>query len=315
MNCAAPTILFLGVKYRKMFLYEEEIRNLVQKGKLEVHVAFSRDRKGVVYDRQTRTLVEKEMKPRYVDSTILDMGEELGEIIAPRKEGGLGGYVYICGSASFYETVSRALLNIVSYHNIGPKVLDKAFSEGRVMLDIFSPPRPLLSSPPPISSSDLASHTGHRKSERMWIAVHGSVYDVTDFLPIHPGGKQIISTNAGKDCSGIFDRVGHTSNVEVMSLLSNYLIGKLSPVPRFRSQGIRTLWEMWHSYLNSCVDAITTISLEISTLQDGEKWFHQSGFDMTMVRKLYQFQTRFMDQVIEQLFGVRYVPRCSISDS
>lgn len=305
MNCAARTILFLGVKYRKMFLYEEEIRNLVQKGKLEVHVAFSRDRRGVVYDRRTRTLVEKEMKPRYVDSAILDIGEELGEIIAPGKEGGLGGYVYICGSAAFYETVSRALLNIVSFHNVGPKVLDKAFSEGRVMLDIFSPPRSLSSSPPPISSSDLARHTGHRKSERMWIAVHGNVYDVTDFLPIHPGGKQIISTSAGKDCSSIFDRVGHSSNAEVISLLSNYLIGKLSPIPKFQSETIRTLWGIWQSYLNSCVQWITTISLELSTLQDEEKWFHHSGLDMTMVRKLYQFQSRFMDQMIEQLFGAR----------
>jgi predicted heme/steroid binding protein len=309
MNCTARTILFLGVKYRNMFLYEEEIRYLVQKGKLEVHVAFSRDRRGVVYDHQTRTLVEKELKPRYLDSVILDAGEELVELMAPREEGGLGGYIYICGSAPFYETVSKALLNIAPFDNVGPKVFNKAFSQGRVMLDIFSPPRLINSSPPLISTSDLARHTGHGKGQNMWVAVHEKVYDVTNFLPIHPGGKQIISTSAGKDCSSIFDRIGHSSNGEVMSLLSNYLIGKLCPVPTFRSEGVQTLWNIWRSHLSSCVELITTTSLEISTLQNGEKWFDHtsSELDMNMVRKLYQFQSRFMDQIIEQYFGVRFL--------
>jgi len=70
-----------------MFLYEEEIRDLVQKGKLEVHVAFSRDRIGVVHNRQTGMLVEKEMKPRYVDSAILDAGKDFPNLLRRVKKG------------------------------------------------------------------------------------------------------------------------------------------------------------------------------------------------------------------------------------
>ena len=137
----------------------------------------------------------------------------------------------------------------------------------------------------------------------MQIAVHGNVYDVTDFLPIHPGGVLIVSMSAGKDCSSIFDRVGHTSNGEVMSLLSNYLIGRLSPAPKFASKELQGLWEMWRGYLNICVEAITTISPEVSTLQNGQKWLANGRLDMTMARKLYQFQSRFAEQIIKMLFG------------
>jgi cytochrome b involved in lipid metabolism len=41
----------------------------------------------------------------------------------------------------------------------------------------------------------------------MWLGVHGCVYDVTDFLPIHPGGTLIVAASAGLDCSVTFDEV------------------------------------------------------------------------------------------------------------
>lgn len=294
-------------------MYEDEIRSMVERGKLEVHLAFSRDRNGILHDRATRTLVEKKMNPRYVDSAILDAGAEIADIIAPVESGGLGGYIYICGSASFYETVSRALLKLPRYYTGRGILLEKAFSQGRVMLDIFTPPRPVPSSLPMISITDLARNTGHRDG-RMWIAVHGKVYDVTGFLPIHPGGPLIISTNAGQDCSTIFDRVGHTSNGEVMALLSNYLLGRLAPVPRFASPEINSLCEIWRRYVGSCVESLTTVSLEIPNLQDQDQWFKTGMFDMCMVRKLYQFQSRFMENIIDQLFGARYRPVLFVSN-
>jgi cytochrome b involved in lipid metabolism len=287
-----------------MFLYEEEIRDMVKRGKLEVHLALSRDRKGIVYDRATRTLVEKEIRPRYVDSVILEEGDEITELIAPGEVGGLGGYIYICGSAAFYETVSRALRKLPRYHN-GEILFEKAFSQGRVMLDIFTPPRQLSASLPKISITDLARQTGNRGGP-MWIAVHGNVYDITDFIPIHPGGALILSTSAGQDCSTVFDRVGHSSNSEVLSLLSNYLIGTLASVPKFSSKEVTGLCETWRDYLKTCVESITTISLELEALQDREQWLNNGGLDMSMVRRLYQFQSRFIENVLESLFGAAY---------
>src|SRR5690606_19889863 len=98
-------ILFLGVQSRKKFSYEEELRDAVSYYGLELHTAFSRDRKGLIYDPSTKTLVERDIEPRYLDTTILEQGATVTDLVMSTKQGGLGGYLYICGSVSVYETV------------------------------------------------------------------------------------------------------------------------------------------------------------------------------------------------------------------
>lgn len=58
-------------------------------------------------------------------------------------------------------------------------ILNTAFAERRFMLDVFMTPKPLPCNQPTISLSQLAVHTGHVKDSRVWIGVHGKVYDVT----------------------------------------------------------------------------------------------------------------------------------------
>jgi cytochrome b involved in lipid metabolism len=126
---------------------------------------------------------------------------------------------------------------------------------------------------PTISLSTLAKHTGHRDG-KIWIGVHGSVYDVTDFLPIHPGGTLIVAASAGLDASVTFDEVAHTSNPEVMSLLGKYFIGRLQPAPSFRSNDLVELRAGWVGYLKTCIEGLTTMSFETkSILQDSRIWF------------------------------------------
>lgn len=43
----------------------------------------------------------------------------------------------------------------------------------------------------------------------MWIGVHGGVYDVTDFLPMHPGGTLIVAASAGLDATKTFHELAH----------------------------------------------------------------------------------------------------------
>jgi hypothetical protein len=58
-------------------------------------------------------------------------------------------------------------------------ILNTAFAERRFMLDVFMTPKPLPCNQPTIPLSQLAMHTGHRSNSRIWIGVHGKVYDVT----------------------------------------------------------------------------------------------------------------------------------------
>ncbi|KAI9497419.1 FMN-dependent dehydrogenase-domain-containing protein [Zychaea mexicana] len=45
----------------------------------------------------------------------------------------------------------------------------------------------------------------HNKQDDLWIIIHGKVYDLTKFLPEHPGGQNIILKYAGKDGTRAFE--------------------------------------------------------------------------------------------------------------
>ncbi|KAG9121533.1 hypothetical protein FRC07_002461, partial [Ceratobasidium sp. 392] len=299
-------VLFLGVQSRKKFLYKQELREHVLAGDLELHVAFSRDSNGLVYDPQLRDLVEKQMEPRYIDSTIVDQGNYVCDLVTSTKMGGLGGSLYICGSLSLYETVMSGLRKALYKYRAVTKesadaLLATAFAERRFMLDVFMTPRVTSEQEPTIPLSVLAKHTGHRDG-KMWIGVHGSVYDVTDFLPIHPGGTLIVAASAGLDASVTFDEVAHTSNPEVMSLLGKYFIGRLPPTPEFRSRDLSELRAGWIGYLRTCVEGLTTMSFETqSILKDSRIWFQEGLINIGGVRKFYQAAIELDFQLLEHV--------------
>ncbi|KAI3529841.1 FMN-dependent dehydrogenase [Colletotrichum abscissum] len=55
-----------------------------------------------------------------------------------------------------------------------------------------------------LKGDDIAKHNS---ADSCWVIVHGKAYDVTDFLPEHPGGSKIILKYAGKDATEEFDPI------------------------------------------------------------------------------------------------------------
>ncbi|KAI8328709.1 hypothetical protein BC941DRAFT_363523 [Chlamydoabsidia padenii] len=55
-----------------------------------------------------------------------------------------------------------------------------------------------------ISPQEVARHN---KKDDLWIVLHGKVYDLTEFLPDHPGGQKIILRYAGTDATSAFDPI------------------------------------------------------------------------------------------------------------
>lgn len=47
----------------------------------------------------------------------------------------------------------------------------------------------------------------HNNKDDCWVIVHGRAYDVTEFLPEHPGGSKIILKYAGKDATEEFEPI------------------------------------------------------------------------------------------------------------
>lgn len=54
----------------------------------------------------------------------------------------------------------------------------------------------------------------HNTPESCWVILYGKVYDVTDFIPSHPGGSQIILSLAGKDATDEYDPVHPPGTLE-----------------------------------------------------------------------------------------------------
>ncbi|KAF2743761.1 hypothetical protein M011DRAFT_496723 [Sporormia fimetaria CBS 119925] len=304
-------ILFLGVQSRAKFVHEAELRGMIQQGSLELHTAFSRDRHGLIYDPINRDLIEKDIEPRYIDTTIIDQGRLVSELVMSKSQGGLGGYFYICGSVSVYETAMSGIKQAIYTHqawtqHTADTLLATAFAERRFMLDIFMTPQAIPRSNPVIPLSKLSAHTGHRNGSRMWIGVHGGVYNVTDFLPMHPGGTLIVAASAGLDATKTFDDLAHTSNPEVSSLLSRYFIGHLASKPDFKSPELSGLYDMWYQYLRSSVEDLTTLFFEANNiLEDSKVWFSGGLLNIGGVRKFYQFQSRLLQNGFSTLFGAK----------
>ncbi|KAI9266851.1 FMN-dependent dehydrogenase-domain-containing protein [Phascolomyces articulosus] len=51
----------------------------------------------------------------------------------------------------------------------------------------------------------LSEIAQHNKKDDLWIIIHGKIYDLTTFLPEHPGGQKVILKCAGKDATSAFD--------------------------------------------------------------------------------------------------------------
>ncbi|KAI1802618.1 FMN-dependent dehydrogenase-domain-containing protein [Daldinia bambusicola] len=63
----------------------------------------------------------------------------------------------------------------------------------------------------------LAEVSSHRTEESCWVVLHGKVYDITSFVPKHPGGRSILLKNAGQDASAAFD------SIHPVEILDEYL--------------------------------------------------------------------------------------------
>lgn len=64
----------------------------------------------------------------------------------------------------------------------------------------------------------------HNRKDDCWVIIHEKVYNVTSFLPEHPGGSSIILKYAGKDATKAFDPI-HPGDTLIKYLSKEYHLG------------------------------------------------------------------------------------------
>ncbi|MEN9649752.1 MAG: hypothetical protein RL094_719 [Candidatus Parcubacteria bacterium] len=72
----------------------------------------------------------------------------------------------------------------------------------------------------------LTDVAAHASATNCWTVVDGKVYDVTSFIPQHPGGAAKAAKMCGKDGSSLFMKQ-HGGQEDPMEALSHFVIGQL----------------------------------------------------------------------------------------
>ena len=88
-------------------------------------------------------------------------------------------------------------------------------------------PKPVITPTPTVTTYTLASISSHNSKTSCWTAVNGEVYDITAYVPRHPGGEKQILTVCGKDGSSLFEDQ-HGGDSKPNKVLASYRIGPLS---------------------------------------------------------------------------------------
>jgi|GEM_PF-553938 len=78
----------------------------------------------------------------------------------------------------------------------------------------------------PITLDELAEHDG---AESCWKAIHGRVYDITDYVPDHPTDEAVILEWCGRESTEGWDnkRPGVPHSPRAEGMLEAYLVGRL----------------------------------------------------------------------------------------
>lgn len=225
--------LFLGTRTRAEFYYQEEFEPLAAQGRLNVRPAFSRDAVDVVV--KDGHFVFEPGQKKYIGDEMLreENAKALWDIIRSKKDGGLGGCLYVCGRTGFANAVLGGIKEILRRYSDGSpeeieqqvnQTLYRLVGEERYMQDIFTTyTGSHIDKEQAYYASEIVLHNNEENG--YWMVVDGRVYNVAEFGHLHPGGFKIIHAYAGMDATIAYRKVMHHVNPEVDSMLGMYEIG------------------------------------------------------------------------------------------
>jgi sulfite reductase alpha subunit-like flavoprotein len=225
--------LFLATRTPGDIYYRKELEEALAGGRLNLRIAVSDVPVAarVVADGSRPRLVLETGEPRRIDAEMLaeDTARELWELLRPADEGGRAGHFYVCGRTGFARTIIDALKEIA--RRVGgiddaevDRLLGRLAAEQRLMLDVFTTyPGPHPLEPTQLTASEIVLH--NTDGVGWWLVVEGRVYDVAEFMHLHPGGEKIVRAYGGMDATRPYRAVLHHLDSEVDALRGIYEIG------------------------------------------------------------------------------------------
>lgn len=112
----------------------------------------------------------------------------------------------------------------------GEKEGDDDEDDGGTTTPVVTPtPKPVTTTPAPSAPSGvtLAQVATHSSRSSCWSAINGSVYDLTSWIPNHPGGEQTILSLCGINGSAGYNNQ-HGGSSKPANILFGFKVGTLA---------------------------------------------------------------------------------------
>ncbi|HEX5659700.1 MAG TPA: cytochrome b5 domain-containing protein, partial [Polyangiales bacterium] len=215
------TMLFLSVRSPDDFLYEDELSTLVASGLLSLHVGFTRTGGRLALGEHGRLAIAPGSTQR-IDELMLTpcMQARLWQLAQS------GAVFYVCGRSGFADSVMRTLKQIFRPHvpsdDAAAKQLYQMVGDHRLLMELHTDAQPLDEAPRQYDVSEIARHND--SANGYWVVIDRVVYDLTEFVELHPGGRRVVQAYAGMDATHGFARA-HYGRADVDAMRETYRIG------------------------------------------------------------------------------------------
>ena len=229
-SVAAENWLLYSVRLPEDLCHREEIEAWLSTGRLRLDVQITgADFRAIA----SPAGLNFEPGPRgRVDVALRDveLADALWEWIRPRSDGGREAVLYVCGSGRYAEAVHQALKALAASRLGGAaeasRFLYELHAARRYRQDIYTTFAPAATGRDgyrPLRLSEIARH--NNAANGYWIVIDDEVYDMTEFVHLHPGGDTLILNCAGSDATREYQTIRHHKDPGIQAMLSMYKIG------------------------------------------------------------------------------------------
>jgi cytochrome b involved in lipid metabolism len=315
---AGENRLFFGIRTLDVLHFGDELAALVADGRLRLQVACSREVSRLCVA-PCESFAFADAPRSRIDQLMMEDENvrRLWDLLRDERQGGRGGRFYVCGQTGFAGAVFDALKHIARRYagEDGVRLLYQMAADERYLQDVFTTySEPAAASRRLFDASEVVLHNGPERG--YWMVIRGRVYDVTEFMHLHPGGQKILAAYAGLDASRAYAAVRHDVSPEVDALLGLYEIGAIRRL-NFRAgwgvavtpDGLRYVsaedaFRAWVRLLYMVVEMENAFTNDVSfldrvTTRDEEA----SALTPYKVRMLADAHTRFIAAYLDGVVG------------
>jgi len=321
---ASENWLFFSTRSHAQFHRQQWFAAMIAAKNLNLNVAFSREDISARFVSTYRggKLVFEYGKRGRIDSLMLAEKNSLAlwELLRTRQHGGKEAFFYICGKTAFAATVMQTLKEVVRKYSGDTEEKINLFiyqlnADRRLMMDVFTTYNiPENEERQTFAATEVAEHNNQEAG--YWILINGRVYNLTEFIQLHPGGHQTLLLHCGLDASQAYRSVGHASDSAVDAMLGMYEIGVIKRLDFGETSGfaigpegpfyisLDEVFRVWVRYLYLIVEMQNALKIDFSFLQEATTAYElKDDFSLFKMQLFIQAQKRFNEHCLDVLSG------------